>query len=224
MIDTLRTLLRARAAEAEDAITDQNSLRLLAQHLRDAEADTTEARRVLAGLMAQRKAEGRRRDEAQAELTRRERETAEAMTAQETQLVEDLADRIIQLEDDIARSDKATADLDRRIADLRTNIGLAERKMTSLAADLRSARGQQAARKADPSNPLRIRPGALERAEALAKRVRETNRSLEDEFAALAELRPNISADLDGRLDEAGIATQSAARRKAVLARITPKT
>lgn len=224
MIETLRTLLRARAAEAEEAITDQNSLRLLAQHLRDAEADTAEARRVLAGLMARRKAEDRRREEAQVELRRRESEAGEAMAAQETALVEDLADRIVQLEDDIARAERAVAELDRRIDELRTNVGQAERKLVALASDLRAARAQQAARRADPANPMRLRAGALERAEALADRVRETNRSIEDEFAAMAELRPDISTDLDARLDGAGIATAAAARRKAVLARITPKT
>ena len=53
MIKMFVTLLRGRAAEAAEAVADQNALPLLDQQIRDAAAALGRARRALALAMAQ---------------------------------------------------------------------------------------------------------------------------------------------------------------------------
>lgn len=99
MLRTLRTLLRARSAEAEEALEAAEGPRILAQHLRDAQLDLTRGRHALAQLLAQQKAEERRADDAASEIARREEEARKALEGGADALAADLATRIVTLED-----------------------------------------------------------------------------------------------------------------------------
>ncbi len=220
MFATLRTLFRAAEAEVEEALVDANGTRLLAQHLRDAEGGTRQARRALAGLMAQQKAEDRRIAGLDGEIHRREQEASDALSAGEEVLAAEIADRIVSLEDQRTRAERARRDLGRRVDALRDNVSQADRRIGVLASELRAVRAGQTCRKAVADVSESLHPTALERAEAMALRVRDSGQRIEDEMAAMAELRGDADVDLDGRLKEAGVADRDKARRRAVLARI----
>ncbi|MEO1776391.1 MAG: PspA/IM30 family protein [Pseudomonadota bacterium] len=222
MLTTLRTLLRAGAAEAEEGVIDANGPRLLAQHLRDAEADLKRARQGLATLIARQKAEGRRRETAEAEIAKREAEAREALTADRQTLAEDLATRLMALEDEVERAVAAERELDTRVAEIRRAIAEGERRMTTLAADLRAARTGRLARglRRDLDAGLAPAPAALDRAEALAERLNETGREADDRLEALMREPRNSGDDLDDRVETAGLSTTRSARRDALLARL----
>ncbi|MEL6197197.1 MAG: PspA/IM30 family protein [Pseudomonadota bacterium] len=222
MFRTLRTLMRAGAAEAEEGLQAAEGPRLLAQHLRDAEVDLKRARHGLASLIARERAEARRREEAAAEIARREGEARDALARGEETLAEDLAERIADLEEEINRCRKAEADLARRIAELRRLTTEGERRMTRLAADLRAARAGRLARGLgrDLAESAMPEPAALERAEALAKALNDSGRAADDVTEALRQHPGSTAEDLDARLGEAGIATDRQSRRAAVLARL----
>ena len=89
MFQTLGTLFRARAAEAEETLIDRNAITLLAQHLRDAKAEIGRSRAAIAGLMARETERGRGLDKLAEEILRREREAQAAMEAGEDALAAD---------------------------------------------------------------------------------------------------------------------------------------
>lgn len=222
MISTLRTLFRASAAEAEDALIDANGVRLLAQHLRDAEADIQRARHAIAALTARQKAASRRIETLEGEISRREGEARSALDADEAALADEIVERLVFLEDDKIRQQDAMRDLARRISDLRANLAKAERRIAVVAADLRTARASQVSRNAQGQMAQGVTTSALERAEQMAARVSATGRSIEDEMEALSTLHTDANSDLDSRLRDAGISDPDGARKRAILSRLKP--
>ena len=220
MFSTLRTLFRASAFEAEEAIIESNGPKILGQHLRDAEADTQRARKVLAGLLGRQKSVGRALEALTAEKTRREDEVRQALEASDEGLATDLADRIVFLEDEIGASRTENDDLTKRIASLRVSLSQADRRIASLASELRAARAKAACRVARTDLAEGFQQSSLERAEAMAARVRESSQRIEDEIGAWTDLRRSTGNDLDARVDEAGLGNSTAARRDAILKRL----
>ncbi len=222
MLDTLRTLFRASRAEAEEALIDNNALTLLAQHLRDAKVDVERARRGLAALIARQAGEERQAEALDAEIVRRETDARAAMAAGEEALLSELVDRIAGLEDRRAQSHAARAELQRRIDALRETLRTAQGRMATLTDDLRLARSQALQRRSRGGIDPALSGSALQKAEDLAARLRDSGARLDDTEAALADLRPD--ADLDTRLRDAGLDTKDAARRAAILDRIKSTT
>ena len=220
MLSTLRTLFRASAFEAEEAIIENNGPKILGQHLRDAEADTQRARKVLAGLLARQKAVGRGLEALTSEKTRREEEVRQVLEAEDESLATDLADRIVFLEDEIGASRTENDDLTKRIASLRISLSQADRRIASLASELRAARASAACRIAKTGLAEGMQQSSLERAEAMAARVRESSQRIEDEIGAYTDLRRSTDNDLDARVDEAGLGNSTTARRDAILKRL----
>lgn len=222
MFACLKPIFRARLGDAEEALIDTNAVPLLAQHLRDAEADTERARLALANLCARRKAEERQMEAFDTETARREVEARAALAAGEETLAGEVAGRIVDLADRRSRAETDRDDLARRIDSLRTSLAETERRMSALAAELRAARASVVFRKSG----VGIAPGAtaLEEAERMAGRLRSSTSRIEDELVALGDIRRDAGQDLDARLGEAGIADRSAERRRAVLDRLRPAT
>jgi phage shock protein A len=223
MLSTLRTLFRASAFEAEEAIIENNGPKILGQHLRDAEADTQRARQVLAGLLARQKAVARALDALMSEKSRREEEARQALDAEDEALATDLADRVVFLEDEIGASRSESEDLTKRIASLRISLSQADRRIASLASELRAARASAACRVAKTGLAEGMQQSSLERAEAMASRVRESSQRIEDEIGAYTDLRRSTGNDLDARVDEAGLGNATSARRDAILKRLKSK-
>ncbi len=223
MLSTLRTLFRASAFEAEEAIVEANGPKILGQHLRDAEADTQRARQVLAGLLARQKAVARGLEALSSERVRREDEVRQALEAEDDALASDLADRIVFLEDEEGAARTESEDLTRRIASLRISLSQADRRIASLASELRAARASAACRVAKTGLAEGMQQSSLERAEAMASRVRESSQRIEDEIGAYTDLRRSTGNDLDARLDEAGLGNATSARRDAILKRLKSK-
>lgn len=220
MITTLRTLFRASVFEAEEAMVDANGPKILGQHLRDAEADTQRARKVLASLLAREKAVARGLEGLTAERVRRETEARQALDAEDETLAADLAVRVVFLEDETALHQNEAAELSRRIAALRESLSQADRRIASLASELRAARASAACRVAKKGLAEGMQPSALERAEAMAFRLRESSQRIEDEISAYTDLRRTTGDDLDARVNDAGLSNSATARRDAILKRL----
>ncbi|MEL6220656.1 MAG: PspA/IM30 family protein [Pseudomonadota bacterium] len=221
MFETLRTLFRARAAEAEQSVIRANGTTLLAQHLRDAEADLAAARRTLAGLIARMKAEDRRIEALTADIARRETSARSALSMGQRPLAEDIAARIASMEDERSRSEETRTEVDRRIGELRDLIREGETRTALVAAELRAARAG-AASQAARAEIGPVPGGALGKAEALMEQLREARATSDDTYAALAGLEHKD--DLDSRIEDAGIETERTARIDAVLTRLTIQT
>ena len=218
MLNTLRTLFRASRAETEDALIEANAIPLLAQHLRDAKIDVQRARQGLAALVARKAAEERQSVALNEEIARREEDARAAMDAGEEPLLHEIADRIAGLEDRRAQAGKAKDELQQRISALRETLSDAERRMGGLTDELRLAQGQSMHRKATGALDTGVPDSSLRKAEETARRLRVAGTRADDTAAALADMRPD--ADLDTRLREAGIDSQTNQRRGAILERL----
>ncbi|MEM7056838.1 MAG: PspA/IM30 family protein [Pseudomonadota bacterium] len=220
MIRTLTTLFRARAADAEDALIDANGTTLLAQHLRDAKANVTKGQQTCAALMARKSAEEKRLQSLITEIEEREKSARDAIKAEETEPAAEIADRIIALEDHKDLALKAIADLEQRIAKIREGLSSAERRISTLAAELRMARSGAQSRKVMAQLSGGPDQCALHLAEDMAARVRGVNDAEEDICSAMDELRADPGG-LDARIKGAGLTTESKSRRNALLARLS---
>lgn len=220
MIGTLRTLFRAQAAEAEEALIDANGTTLLAQHIRDAKLNIKKGQQTCATLMARKNAEQKRLDALIAEIADREAQTRAALTAKQDDLADQIADRIIALEDHKAQSRAAITDLDQRIAKLREGLSSADRRISNLAADLRMARAGEQTRATMARITTGPEPCALNKAEDMAARVRGLNECQEDICSAMDELRSD-PAGLNQRVKDAGLGDPTQNRRNAILSRLS---
>ncbi|MEM6488210.1 MAG: PspA/IM30 family protein [Pseudomonadota bacterium] len=226
MFKTLRTLMRAQAAEAEERLELAQGPAILAQHLRDAEADLRRARLALAELTAARREEARREATARDEIARREAEAREAVAAGEDTLADAVAERILALEEQAERAATSAADLDRRTEALRQNIAAAEVRLQRVAVALRTARAGRMARGAGISlgTAGAAAMPALAEAEAMAEKLGAEGQRADDRLEALAgnplAAPPGPTSDLDARLADAGVGDTRAKRRAAVLARL----
>ena len=224
MFQTLNTLLRARAAEAEERLVDANDKTLLAQHLRDAKAEMAAARSAAARLIARKDAEDRRAVRLDEEIKQRENQARAAMTAGQDDLAGDIADRIASLEDQRTQARASAIDLERQITSLREGIELARDRIARLGGELRQAHNADLSRKTTRLLTQTSCGSALSRAEAMAERVRENSRFRDTITGAEQALCGNENrVDLDGRIAEAGLPTPATTRRTEILTRLTIK-
>lgn len=222
MFQTLNTLLRARAAEAEERLVDANDKTLLAQHLRDAKAEMAAARSAAARLIARKDAEDRRAVRLDEEIEQREDQARAAMTAGQDDLAGDIADRIASLEDQRTQARASANDLQRQINSLREGIELARDRIARLGGELRQAHNADLSRKTTRLLTQTSCGSALSRAEAMAERVRENSRFRDTITGAEQALCANENrVDLDGRIAEAGLPTAATTRRTEILTRLT---
>ena len=140
MIATLKVLLNADSTTTEDTTIGLNDPPVLAQRLREAHADVDRSRGAYASLIARRSAEDRRAENLTAEIVRREEQARAALAAGQTVLANEVADRIIALEDRRADAQIARQDLNARISLLRQHLSVVDRRIAEIAADLRTAR------------------------------------------------------------------------------------
>ena len=221
MFQTLNTLFRARAAEAEEALVDRNAVSLLAQHLRDAKTEIARSRAAVARLMARRTERGRNLDALAGEILKREGEARKAIRAGEDDLAADIADAVIALEDRKAAETAADLDLAARIDDARARLAASEAQYRSLADQLRAAR---------EASLSRVPPGIAPRASALEKAV-ETAATLKARDARLADLEDAYrkldeapeAQSLDARIEAAGLDDARRKRREDLMKRLASK-
>lgn len=221
MFQTLSTLFRARAAEAEEELIDRNAITLLAQHLRDAKAEIARSRAAIARLMARETERKRGLDRLGADILRREGEAKAALDAGEDALAEEIADAIMTLEDRKAAETEAMRGLAGRIEEARTRLTANERRFDDLADQLRLAREASLSRAPVGHAPC---PNALERAVETAATLKARDQRLEDLEDAYRRLDgEGPEASLDARIAAAGLDQEKAKRRDALMNRIKSK-
>jgi phage shock protein A len=187
MLRIVSTLFRSARAEAEEALFDANAIRLLEQHLRDANEAFEVAKHALASVMAQEKSEERAADELGRRIATLETEARAALDAGDERRAETLAGRIAVLEDERA------AHLDSAKACGRESIRIREQLDKSARRLAEVRRGLATAKATDALQRTRGRLGdrgpgslaAVREAEATLRRIRERQQGSEELATAL---------------------------------------
>ncbi|KQN06026.1 MULTISPECIES: PspA/IM30 family protein [Sphingomonas] len=223
----LFTLGRAGAHEAGAAVVDANALRILDQEIRDADKAQGKARDDLAGLVARRRILETEVESFRAQATKYEASARIAVEKGNMDLARQVAQRIADLEQDIALKSPQVEDMRAAEEQIHTAVAQTDRKIEQLRREVEVVKVNESVQKAQAS----VASGSMgagnklgSAADSLA-RIRERQAIRGERIKAAGELEDRrTGADLDEKLRLAGIGPgQSSADD--VLARLTaPKT
>lgn len=220
MFRTLITLARGAAAAADEEVVDRTALLVLDQQIRDAAAAIERGRRALALAVAHDDSEGRRLEAVRARIADLEDRAVAALEGGREDLASEAASSIAMLEADRDAIAQARRDSGIRIANLKSTMAVAGRRLAEL------ERGRRLARASEAVRAVKGRSGAfgdasLEDAEATLRRLRERQVEADAVEAAIAEFDGGSAGDtIATRLEAAGFGPPTRATASHVLDRL----
>jgi phage shock protein A len=220
----LFTLGRAGAHEATSAVVDANALRILDQEIRDADAAQGKARDDMATLVARRRILEKEVASFRDQVAKYENSARAAVTKGDMDLARQVAQRIADLESDIALKEPQIGDMRTAEDQLHTAISATDRRIETLRREVEVVKVNESVQKAQASVAARGAGAGSSlgsAADSLA-RIKERQAIRGERIKAAGELEDRrTGADLDEKLRLAGILPgQSSADD--VLARLAP--
>jgi len=218
----LFTLGRAGAHDATTAIVDANALRILDQELRDADTAQGKARDDLAGLVARRRILENEVESLRAQSAKYEASARAAMAKNNMDLAREVAQRVADLEGDIALKTPQAAGMRTAEDQLHATIAATDRKIDQLRREVEVVRVNDSVQKAQASVAARGSGAgnSLGSAADSLARIRERQLVRGEQMRAAGELEDQrTGADLDEKLRLAGL-TPGQSSADDVLARL----
>jgi phage shock protein A len=217
----LFTLGRAGAHEASTAIVDRNALRILDQEIRDADTAQGKARDDLAGLVARRRILEQEVDSFRAQVAKYEASARVAVDKGNMDLARQVAQRIADLEQDVASKAPQIADMRAAEDQIHAAIAGTDRKIEQLRREVDVVKVNESVQKAQATVAASSAGSSIGSAAQSLARIRERQMIRGEKIRAAGELEDRrTGADLDEQLRLAGILPgQSSADD--VLARLT---
>ena len=220
----LFTLGRAGAHEATSAVVDANALRILDQEIRDADTAQGKARDDMATLVARRRILEKEVAGFRDQVTKYEGSARAAVAKGDMDLARQVAQRIADLESDIAVKEPQIADMRAAEEQLHTAVAATDRRIETLRREVEVVKVNESVQKAQAAVSARgAGAGASlgSAADSLA-RIKERQMVRGEKIKAAGELEDRrTGADLDEKLRLAGILPgQSSADD--ILARLAP--
>ena len=220
----LFTLGRAGAHEATSAVVDANAIRILDQEIRDADTAQGKARDDMATLVARRRILEKEVAGFRDQVTKYESSARAAVTKGDMDLARQVAQRIADLESDIAVKEPQIGDMRAAEEQLHTAIAATDRRIETLRREVEVVKVNESVQKAQAAVSARgAGAGASlgSAADSLA-RIKERQMVRGEKIKAAGELEDRrTGADLDEKLRLAGILPgQSSADD--ILARLAP--
>ena len=218
----LFTLGRAAGNEAAAAVVDANALRILDQEIRDADKAQGKARDDLAGLVARRRILEAEVESFRAQVAKYEASARVAVDKGNMDLARQVAQRIADLEQDVALKAPQVADMRQAEEQIHTAIAATDRKIEQLRREVDVVKVNESVQKAQATVAASSAGSSLGSAADSLARIRERQMIRGEQIRAAGELEDRRSgADLDEKLRLAGILPgQSSADD--VLARLAP--
>lgn len=218
----LFTLGRAGAHDATSAVVDANALRILDQELRDADKAQGKARDDLAGLVARRRILENEIESLRTQSAKYESSARAAMAKDNMDLAREVAQRVADLERDIALKAPQAAGMRSAEEQLHATIAATDRKIDQLRREVEVVRVNESVQKAQASvaaNGSGAGNSLGSAADSLA-RIRERQLIRGEQMRAAGELEDHrTGADLDEKLRLAGL-TPGQSSADDVLARL----
>lgn len=220
----LFTLGRAGAHDATSAVVDANAIRILDQEIRDADTAQGKARDDMASLVARRRILEKEVASFRDQVVKYEGSARAAVTKGDMDLARQVAQRIADLESDIALKEPQIADMRTAEDQLHTAISATDRRIETLRREVEVVKVNESVQKAQASVAARGAGAGSSlgsAADSLA-RIKEKQAIRGERIKAAGELEDRrTGADLDEKLRLAGILPgQSSADD--VLARLAP--
>jgi len=223
MFSKLITLFRGGAHEAGAAVVDANALRILDQEIRDADAALNRARDDLAALVARRRILEKEVAGLGDQAGRYEGSARAALAKGDEALAREVAQRIAELEQEVATKTPQLADMRAAEEKMHETIAATQQRVEGLRREIEVVKVNESVQRAQAAVAARGSgaQASLGSAADSLKRIKERQAIRDERFKASAELEDRrTGADLDAKLRNAGILPgQSSADD--VLARLT---
>jgi phage shock protein A len=204
----LFTLGRAGAHEATAAVVDANALRILDQEIRDADTAQGKARDDMATLVARRRILEKEVSSFRDQVTKYEGSARAAVTKGDMDLARQVAQRIADLEQDIALKEPQIGDMRAAEDQLHQAITTTDRRIETLRREVEVVKVNESVQKAQASVAARGAGAGSSlgsAADSLA-RIKERQAIRGERIKAAGELEDRrTGADLDEKLRLAGI-------------------
>ena len=221
MLSLIKTLLDGASARAEDNLKDRFAIDLLAQRIRDAEANLAAAKQTLASLIVRQRAEQASLDQLDRRIADLETRTLSALSADNQTLAEGGAAAIAELENEREVRRATVKSLGEKTLRMRMSVEQAHRRIVDLNQGMISARAIDAERKAQSRLNRSIgRTASINEAEELLARIKQSSDPFE-EAGILDEIDGELRHEaIRDRLAEAGYGPATKVRAQDVLARL----
>lgn len=223
MLAKLSALFRGTAHEAGQAVVDANALKILDQEIRDADNAQGKARDDLAGLVARRRMAENEMKSFGDQIAKYESSARTALAQGKTDLAREVAQRIAELETEIANRGPLIENMKAAEARLRAAIAATDQKIETLRREIDIVKVNESVQRAQTSVALQS-AGAQSRIGSAAdslQRIKQRQAVTEERLRAGQELEDKrTGADLDAKLKAAGILPGHASADD-VLARLT---
>ena len=215
------TLGRAGANEAATAVVDANALRILDQEIRDADKAQGKARDDLAGLVARRRILETEVESFRAQAAKYETSARIAVDKGDMDLARQVAQRVADLEQDIAMKAPQIADMRAAEENIHKAVAGTDRKIEQLRREVEVVKVNESVQRAQATVASSAAGSSIGSAAQSLARIRERQAIRGETIRAAGELEDRrTGADLDEKLRLAGILPgQSSADD--VLARLT---
>lgn len=147
MFNSILTLIRGRAYDAEQAFIDRNAVPLLAQQIREAASAIQSARRAVAIAIAQNEQEKNRHAAIIGRIADLETRAVAALQKGSDELAREAAEAIAHLEAERDASEKAQAQFTQTIGKLKATVRTSEARLQELQRGERLARATEQTQK-----------------------------------------------------------------------------
>lgn len=202
----LFTLGRAGAHEASTAIVDRNALRILDQEIRDADTAQGKARDDLAGLVARRRILEQEVESFRAQVAKYESSARVAVDKGNMDLARQVAQRIADLEQDVAVKAPQIADMRAAEDQIHAAIAGTDRKIDQLRREVDVVKVNESVQQAQATVAASSAGSSIGSAAQSLQRIRERQMIRGEKIRAAGELEDRrTGADLDEQLRIAGI-------------------
>jgi phage shock protein A len=208
MWNKLITLFRGTAYEAGAAVVDANALRILDQEIRDADNALGKARDDLATLVARRRMIEKEVANLRDQGGRYESAARSALAKGDEALALEVAQRIAELERDVAQREPQLEEMRQAEARMHQTIAATQQKVEGLRREIDVVKVNDSVQKAQAAVASRggSATASLGSAADSLKRIKERQAIQDEKFRAAGELEDRrTGADLDAKLQAAGI-------------------
>lgn len=219
----LLTALRGGANEAGEAMVDSQALRILDQEIRDADHELRKSKEALAEIMARQKLAAERANGSAAKIAEYESYALKALEAGNENLAQEVAQKIANLENDLAVEREQADGFAASVAQLRKAVTQAEGNIKHLKQQVDTVKATESVQKAQQAVAQRYggSQSKLHTAVESLERIKQKQAERAAKMEAAAELASTSNPDdaLDAKLREAGIVAGSTSA-DSVLARL----
>ncbi|QTE95747.1 PspA/IM30 family protein [Shewanella algae] len=211
ILNKILTAFRGGANEVGQSIVDANSTRIFEQEIRDAEKHLTKAKRELTDVMAKEMQASREIDRIKRAVAEHEGYATQALEKGNETLALEVAEKIAQLEMELAEQQTANDSFSAHAARLKDLVKKTERQLADYQRQLSMAKTTESVQKATASitDSFASSNSKLLNAKDSLERIKARQQQFDDRLKAAENLEAeNSDQSLKAKLAEAGIGEQ----------------